>query len=177
MDTQGPLKIFHLGYNWRLPDRGRTAKLHEVDQPNKCLLNFGVIPINRKRLGSPEQPEGRAAETAPRQARCLEHELYSKLDASRSAATQDRIAQTHVRRCRERVKSLAAAQRKNTRATSGADAIEASVGKESRKQRTGKVRMVCNVVEIRPELQLEALSDRRHLADGKIEVSVIRAKQ
>src|ERR1700746_406730 len=95
----------------------------------------------------------------------LEKQLQGKLDAACPAAAQNGVAQADVGCCCERIKSGACAVR--------IESVGCSVGKEGRQQRTGKSGMIEGVVEIRPELHLQALVDISCFADSKVKIPVI----
>ncbi len=95
----------------------------------------------------------------------LKKQLQRELDAARPAAAKNRVAQSHVGSCLERVKAVAGAVR--------IESVKRGVGEEGRQQRTGKSGMIEDVIEISAELHLQAFVNRSRLADGKVKIPVI----
>src|SRR5262250_389632 len=93
----------------------------------------------------------------------LKSEFGGNLQRPGPAATQDRIADAHVGRHSDRQSANGAPIR--------ADSVSISNRLEVRQIRTGKVRMIQQVVSLKAQFQLEALRDVGVLEDGEIELT------
>ena len=84
----------------------------------------------------------------------LERQLGCQLNATRAASSEERVADAHIARGRDRIESLAHFA-SPTRAQ--AESIEGRISNERRQKRIGEVRMVQDVEKIGPQLQTHAL--------------------
>src|SRR5262249_36901817 len=100
----------------------------------------------------------------------LKYQLQGELNVARTAAAQERIADSDVRCDRNRQKSLSPAG-------NGIDAVGAGVGRKARQQRRRKVRMVKQIEHLCPELELDLLSYRSRLDQRHVIVAVTRSAQ
>jgi hypothetical protein len=107
--------------------------------------------------------------------RRLKRELRRQLHRPRPAAAQERIPDAHIARRRQRQR----AQTSPDRQPAGpiADPIRRRIRNERRQIWIRKVRMIEQVVRLKPQLQLQPLGDGRVLKDRQIKLPEVRPDQ